>query len=44
MKTQGIYKEANGTYLVMTFTKTWSYKTERAASKKWASLVKADLV
>ena len=44
MKTQGIYKEANGTFTVLTFTKSWSYKTEKAASKKWASLVKADLV
>ena len=43
-KTQGIYPESNGTFLVMTFTKSWSYKTEKAANKKWASLVKADLV
>jgi len=44
MKTQGIYRESNGSFLVMTFTKSWRYKTEKAANKKWASLVKADLV
>lgn len=43
-KSQGVYKELDGTFLVMTFTMSWTYKTEKAANKKWAALVKADLV
>ena len=41
---QGIYKESNNTFTVLTFSKSWNYKTEKAAAKKWESLVKADLV
>jgi len=44
MKTQGVYKESNGTFTVLTFTKSWNYKTEKAANKKWESLVKAGLL
>ena len=44
MKTQGVYKEANNTFTVLTFTKSFNYKTEKAANKKWAALVSADLV
>lgn len=40
---QGIFKTGN-TWTVLTFSKSWSYKTEKAAQKKWDSLVKADLV
>lgn len=43
-KSQGVYKESDGTYLVMTFSKTWKRKTKKAAEKKWAELVKKDLV
>jgi hypothetical protein len=43
-KSQGVFKELNGTFTVLTFTKSWNYKTEKAATKKWAALVAADLV
>ena len=43
-KSQGVYKISENEYLVMTFTKSWTYKTEKAANKKWAKLVEADLV
>ena len=43
-KSQGVYKQADGTYTVLTYTKSWHYKTEKAANKKWAALVNADLV
>lgn len=43
-QSQGVYKESNGTFTVLTFSKSWSYKTEKAAAKKWDALVKADLV
>lgn len=35
---QGVFKQSDGTFLVLTFTKSFSYKTEKAAMKKWASL------
>jgi len=40
---QGIFK-TNNTWTVLTFSKSWEYKTEKAAQKKWDQLVKADLV
>ncbi len=43
-RSQGVFKESNGTFTVLTFTKSWNYKTEKAADKKWTTLVKANLV
>ena len=40
----GVIAELNGTFTVFTSTKHTTYKTEKAANKKWASLVEADLV
>ena len=40
----GVFAEHNGTFTVVTFFKSWSYKTKKAAEKKWAALVAADLV
>jgi len=40
----GIFKNSDGTFTVLTFTKSWTYKTERGAKAKWAKLVAADLV
>ena len=43
-QSQGVYKQSSGTFIVLTFTKSFNYKTEKAANKKWAALVAADLV
>ena len=43
-QSQGVYKESNGTFTVLTFSKSFNYKTEKAANKKWAALVSSDLV
>lgn len=42
-QSQGVFKDGKG-FIVLTYTKSWSYKTEKAAQKKWAALVAADLV
>lgn len=43
MKSQGVFKTGS-TWTVLTFSKSWEYKAEKAAQKKWDSLVNADLV
>lgn len=41
---QGVVKRLDGTSTVLTFTKSWTYKTVKAANKKWDKLVSLDLV
>ena len=41
---QGVFKITENEFLVLTASKSWTYKTEKGANKKWAALVKADLV
>ena len=43
-KRQGVFKLEDGTFIVLTFTKSYPYKTEKGANKKWEALVLADLV
>ena len=43
-KSQGVFKISNNEYMVITFTKSWTFKTEKAAINKWNKLVAADLV
>jgi len=41
---RGVFNNNDGTFTVLTFTRSWTYKTEKAANKKWSALVSADLV
>lgn len=41
---KGVVKNSDGTFTVLTFSRSWTYKTEKGANKKWAALVAADLV
>lgn len=40
----GVFKISEKEFLVLTFTKSWTYKTEKAANKKWQDLKAKDLI
>jgi len=41
---QGVSMLADGTFMVITSTKVWHYKTASLANQRWEHLVKFDLV